>query len=122
MAVKVLLVDDDSLLRNLFNKRLEQAGYEVALAVDGQDGLSAAEEFLPDVILLDYQMPKLNGDEMLSRMRQTEWGQNMPVILMSAISSLEEVADIEQANLVMYKPITNRELLQAIKDVLQPSL
>ena len=48
--VKVLLIDDDGLLRNLFSKRLEHVGYEVALAGDGKAGLAAAEEFEPDII------------------------------------------------------------------------
>lgn len=117
--VKVLLVDDDNLLRNLFGKRLEHAGYEVAFAADGKEGLIVAEEFEPDIILLDYQMPKLNGDVMLTRLRETERGATIPVIMMSAVTSLEEIANLDHANLVMYKPITNRELLTAIEDTLQ---
>lgn len=120
--VKVLLIDDDNLLRNLFRKRLEHVGYEVALAADGKAGLAMAEQFEPDIILLDFQMPKLNGDEMLAMLRDTEWGKSIPVIMMSAVTSLEEVANLEFVNGVMYKPITNRELLEAIDNLLQPSL
>lgn len=116
--VKVLLVDDDGLLRNLFSKRLEHVGYEVALAGDGEAGLVMAEQFQPDIILTDYQMPKLNGDGMMIQLRATEWGKSIPAIMMSAVSSLEEVAEMGIVDDVMYKPITNRELLRAIENLL----
>lgn len=116
--VKVLLVDDDGLLRNLFSKRLEHVGYEVELAGDGEAGLVMAEQFQPDIILTDYQMPKLNGDGMMIQLRATEWGKSIPAIMMSAVSSLEEIAEMGIVDALMYKPITNRELLTVIEEVL----
>jgi len=115
---KILLVDDDSLLRNLFIKRLEHVGYEVYSAADGNEGLEMAEQVQPQVILLDYHMPKLNGDMMLASMRATTWGEHIPVIFLTAVNSLDDVENLHQANIVMHKPITNSELLSAINEVL----
>ncbi|MEM9954039.1 MAG: response regulator [Chloroflexota bacterium] len=116
---KILIIDDDNLLRNLFTKRLEHVGYEVATASDGEVGLEVAAEFLPDVILLDYQMPKLNGDEVMGILSETDWGADIPIIVMSAISTLADITNLDHAKLIMYKPITNRELLEAIEVVLE---
>lgn len=115
---KILLVDDDGLLRKLFGKRLTHVGYDVFFAEDGLIGLEMAETVQPDVILLDFQMPKLTGDQVLAELRQSEWGNGIPVIMMSAVTSLEELCDVSQADHVMYKPITNRELLNAIQQFL----
>lgn len=118
LVATVLLVDDDSLLRNLFTKRLVHAGYVVHNAADGVSGLEMAEHIQPNVILVDYHMPKRNGDTMLALLRETEWGQAIPVIFMTAINSLDDVNNLHQANKVMHKPITNTELLTAIEEVL----
>lgn len=66
---KILLVEDNLELRNLYEIFLKQHGYEVALAADGDEGLAAAKEYKPDLVFLDVMMPKKNGFEVLKLLR-----------------------------------------------------
>ena len=76
----VLVVDDDNLLRRSLVDKLTDAGFHVAEAADGTNGLKMAMETRPQVILLDQQMPDMSGVETLKQLRQDEWGKNVEVI------------------------------------------
>ena len=65
----VLLVDDDDNLREIIKAKLEAAGFSVAEAKDGEDGLRKTKEIRPDLVLMDVQMPKMNGIESLSKIK-----------------------------------------------------
>lgn len=80
---KILIVDDDSTLREALKTALENAGYSTREARDGSEGLLVAEHELPNLILLDIQMPKTNGHEMLKIMRNTPWGKDIHVLLLT---------------------------------------
>lgn len=86
---KILIVEDDEPIRSLYALKLTQEGYEVSTANDGKQGYSAAESSMPDLILLDLRMPVMNGDEMLARMRATDWGSSVRVIILTNISKNE---------------------------------
>jgi DNA-binding response OmpR family regulator len=86
---KILLVEDDEPIRNLYAHKLSQSGFQVFLAVNGREGLESAEENMPDLILLDLRMPIMTGDEMLARLRSTDWGSSMRVIVLTNISKSE---------------------------------
>jgi len=86
MAAKVLVVEDELVIQQMYAAKLELAGFEVRVAVNGTTGLEMAEVFRPDIILLDIRMPEMNGDEMLAHLREKEWGANMRVIILTNIS------------------------------------
>jgi DNA-binding response OmpR family regulator len=86
---KILIVEDDNSLRTLYELKFELSDYIVRTAINGREGLEAAQEFMPDLILLDLRMPVMSGDEMLARLRETEWGANMRVIVLTNISRNE---------------------------------
>lgn len=69
---KILLVEDNMELRNLYELFLSEHGFEVATAVDGEDGLVKAKEFKPDLIFLDVMMPKIDGFQVLKKLRHDE--------------------------------------------------
>ncbi len=84
---KVLLVEDDEFLRTLIVHRLVAAGYSVAVAKSGEEGLTRAEDH-PDLILLDLILPGIGGFELIAKLQQSEATKNIPFIVMS--NSAEE--------------------------------
>lgn len=87
---KILLVDDDQLLVRMYQKKLENDGYEVVVADDGDVALQKIKEFVPDLILLDIMMPKVNGYEVLKSLKASETTKNIPVILLTNVGSSDE--------------------------------
>jgi len=81
---RVLVVDDSATVRRVVGRTLTQAGYEVSLAVDGRDGLEAAQREVPDLVLVDFVMPQMNGLKLVQGMRQIANLAAVPVVLMSA--------------------------------------
>lgn len=115
---KILVVDDDFVLRKLFGKRLIHAGFEVYYAANGITGLETAHTIMPNIILLDYQMPEMTGDEMLARLRESSWGHDIPVIMMSATRSIKNLPNIKQSTNILYKPIMLKELIESVQAIL----
>lgn len=107
---KILIVDDDKFLRRLFGKTFLRTGHIVLNAGNGLEGLEIGEKERPDAIILDYQMPVMNGSEMLEKLRQTSWGRTVPVLLVTAISSVTYVPNIDMADIVLQKPVAINEL------------
>lgn len=85
----ILIIDDDLLLASSIASQLMDAGYEnIEVAHNGSDGVKVSLEKQPEVILLDYQMPDIDGIEVLERIRQDEWGKRANVIFMTNTDDL----------------------------------
>ena len=82
---KVLIIDDDTTLCDMYSEELRAKGYQVALAHNGVSGLEAAEKEQPDIILLDVMMPKLNGFDTLKKLKEDNKTSKIPVIVLSAL-------------------------------------
>lgn len=89
MKYKVAIVEDETAIRELYKAKLDLCGYEVKVAHNGREGLQVIESFRPDLVLLDIRMPEMNGDEMLQRLRETEWGANIRVVILTNLSKDE---------------------------------
>lgn len=83
---KILLVEDDDGLANVYRMRLETEGFSVHRVPNGEDALAAAVEFRPDLILLDVMMPKVSGFDVLDILRNTPETANMKVVMLTALS------------------------------------
>lgn len=83
---RVLLVEDDDALANVYQTRLEAEGFNVRRVANGEDALSAALEFKPDLILLDVMMPKVSGFDVLDILRNTPDTANVKIIMLTALS------------------------------------
>jgi DNA-binding response OmpR family regulator len=117
---RVLVVDDDADIRELVTFKLQQAGYTVEAAPDGQLGLDAALANTPDLILLDLMMPKLSGIEVCRLLRDNDATAETPVILFTAKA---QEADVQRgfsagADDYIVKPFSPRELITRVQAVL----
>jgi CheY-like chemotaxis protein len=82
----VLIIEDEQSLRKALVERLTNEKFTVYDALDGEDGLLKAHEHHPDLILLDILMPKLNGFQVLERLRLDPWGKTVPVVMLSNLN------------------------------------
>jgi len=87
---KILLVEDDASLANVYKTRLELEGFDVRHVDNGEDALSNAIDFRPDLIVLDVMMPKINGFDVLDIIRTTPETMSMRVIMLTALSQAKD--------------------------------
>ena len=113
---KILIVDDEPFNLDLLEQELEEAGYQVERATDGAEALEKLPSFMPDVMLLDYMMPKMNGLEVLARLRQDARYKTIPVILLTAKVQYEDVLGGYKlgADYYITKPFTSTQLVNGI--------
>jgi CheY-like chemotaxis protein len=83
MAKKILIIEDEEILLELLKKKLSRLGYEVFTAVDGEKGMQAIREIIPDLILLDIIMPKMGGFEVMEKVQADPTLKTIPIIVIS---------------------------------------
>jgi len=117
----VLLVEDDEAISSATQLALEMEGYQVRCAYNGVDGLKALEAFKPNVVLLDVMMPRLNGYEVLERIRQQEEYKDIRVIMLTARGQeADRSRSMEMgADGYMVKPFNENELFAKIDSLLK---
>ncbi len=93
---KILLVEDDTALASVYRSRLELEGFEINEVHNGEDALSVAMSFKPDLILLDAMMPKISGFDVLDILRNTPETTNIRVIMLTALSQPKDKERAEQ--------------------------
>ena len=110
---KILVVDDDQTVRNLLQRILEKAGYDVVIASNGQEALEKVSQFDISLILLDVIMPGMDGFEVLDRLQQYKI---IPVIMLSGIREVTTKIDTLTlgADDYIVKPFSSEELLARI--------
>lgn len=89
--IKILLVEDDSFLLGMYATKFELDGFKVIMAEDGEKAVRAALKELPDIILLDIILPKLNGFEVLKQLKAEPATAKIPVILLTNLSQRDEI-------------------------------
>lgn len=120
---KILLVDDDALLVRMYQKKLENDGYIVATADDGETALQKVSELKPDLILLDIMMPKLNGLDVLAILKENQATANIPVILLTNVGGSDEDAQrgLEMGAVAYLVKASNRPkaVVEKVKEILK---
>jgi len=90
----ILFIEDESVLQKTVGSALKQEGYKVISATDGESGFNTAKSRKPDLILLDIILPKINGFEVLKKLKETPETKDIPVII---LTNLERISDIDKA-------------------------
>jgi DNA-binding response OmpR family regulator len=120
MAKKVLIADDEPNIVMSLEFLMENAGYEVRIASNGEETLKALTEFQPDLVLLDVMMPKRNGYEVLQAIRDNAALQNIKIVMLTAKG---RDVDVEKglglgADAYVTKPFATRDLVAKVKEML----
>jgi len=113
---KILIVDDESNLRELYKGELAEAGYEVATASTGEEALAMIEEAGPDLVTLDVRMPGMGGIETLREIRELDPG--IPVIMLTAYPEYKSDFDVMAADAYVVKSSNVRPLLDKVEFIL----
>ena len=123
MAINVLIVDDSRIMRTMILKTLQMTGIslgEIFQAGNGQEGLEALEENWIDLAIVDINMPVMNGEEMIDRMRANPEMQDMPVVVVSTEGSETRIARLEEKGVVfIHKPFEAETIRDTIMTLLK---
>lgn len=119
--IKITIVEDDAAIRDIYALKLRSAGYTVSTAADGASALHVLEHEKPHLILLDIKMPHLPGHEVLKRIRATDWGRDIKVIVLTNISKSEAPQEFRVLGVSRYAVkvhYTPTQVLEIIEEVL----
>ena len=122
MPKTILIIEDDKFLREMIAKRLQEEGYNVSMAVDGEEGIKKIQGEKPDLILLDLILPGIDGFEVLERMRKDSELAKIPVVILSNLGQKEEVErglSLGAVDYLIKAHFTPREIIDKIKKVLK---
>ena len=100
--VKIAIIEDDLAIAQMYRLKFEAEGYKVEIAENGRLGLELCEQMKPDLVLLDLMMPEMNGDEMLEKMRGTDWGKGIKVIILTNVGEQEAPDKLKSLHVLAY--------------------
>lgn len=118
----VLLTEDDNYIREIIGDKLRLEGFNVLEAADGADGLVTALNENPDLVVIDILMPKMNGIDMMKKIRESSpWGKNVPIILLTNLNPDTEeinkaIAENEPAYYIVKSNCPTSDLIEKIKE------
>ena len=120
---KILVVDDDRAINELIKVNLKLAGYDVIQAFDGTQGFALAKQELPSMLILDVMMPNVDGYTVAQRVRQNETTKNIPILMLTALSDIEDKGRGFSIGIDDYlvKPFDMEELKMRVKAILKRS-
>jgi DNA-binding response OmpR family regulator len=118
---KIAIIEDDPVISQMYRMKFEADGFEVQLASNGASGVAMAEQFSPDIILMDLQMPEMDGAEALAKIRKEAWGKDVPVIILTNLGEEEAPKEIRSLGIESYivkAELTPRQVVQRVKETL----
>jgi DNA-binding response OmpR family regulator len=115
---KIAIIEDDQAIAQMYRLKFEAEGYTVETAGNGRLGLELVEKMRPDIILLDIMMPEMNGDEMLEKLRATDWGKDIKVIILTNVGQEEAPESVKRAGVrrfIVKAEMTPRQVAEMVK-------
>jgi len=122
MTKRVLLCDDELPILRAAEFKIKRAGYDVRIAGDGEEAWELIQEQLPDILITDCQMPRLDGIGLVKRCREQERTSNLPIMMLTAKGyelSGEQLANQWNVLKLIAKPFSPRELLRLVQEALE---
>jgi DNA-binding response OmpR family regulator len=119
--IKIAIIEDDQAISQMYRIKFEAEDFTVETASNGKLGLELVEKMRPDIILLDLMMPEMTGDEMLVKMRATDWGKDIKVIILTNMGEQEAPEIVKQLNVqrfIVKAEMTPRQVAELVKSEL----
>ncbi len=114
----IAIIEDDPAIAQMYRFKFEAEGYDVQTAENGVLGLALSESMKPDIILLDLMMPEMNGDQMLEKLRATDWGKLPKVIILTNMGEQEipqSVKALGVSDIILKADMTPRQVADLVK-------
>jgi DNA-binding response OmpR family regulator len=102
MSPRLVIVEDNVALAEIYKTRMEILGYTCSIATDGEQALRLIEQVKPQLVLLDLMVPKVAGDQILERMRASEWGKDIKVLIISNLNEADAPAGLREQGIEGY--------------------
>lgn len=121
MATKIAIIEDDPAISQMYRIKFSSEGYDVSTAENGKIGLELCQKMMPDVVLLDLMMPEMTGGEMLAKMRDTDWGAKIIVIILTNMGEQEipeEVRKLGVSAVILKADMTPRQVAELVKKII----
>ncbi|RTK94557.1 response regulator [Candidatus Saccharibacteria bacterium] len=121
---KITIIEDNKPIAEMYRFKLENEGFEVDLAHTGPSGLQLVKRKKPHLVLLDLKLPHMNGDEVLERMREQDWGKDINVIIAANVSRAyapKKLSWLDFDEYIVKAHFTPAQLLVVIRNILQQS-
>ena len=121
---KIVIAEDNAALADIYKTRLELIGYKCYIAYDGQNALEVIEREKPSLVLLDLMMPRIAGDEVLRRMRQSDWGKNIRVYIISNLNEADAPAGLRDYGIEGYAVkinLSDDDIDKLVDKILKPT-
>lgn len=118
---KIAIIEDNTVINQMYRMKFEVEGFDVQVAANGADGIKLVEKFSPDIILLDLQMPQMNGDEALKKIRESKKGKNITVIILTNTGKEEAPENLKDLNIEGYiikAEMTPKQVVNRVKESL----
>jgi DNA-binding response OmpR family regulator len=118
---KIAIIEDDPVISQMYRMKFEADGFDVQLANNGKSGIALVETFIPDIILLDLQMPEMNGVDALEAIRKNEKSKDTPVIILTNLGEEESPKQLQSLGIIGYivkANLTPRQVVQRVKEAL----
>lgn len=119
---KIAIIEDDPVISQMYRMKFEADGFEVYMADDGKRGVEIVKSVKPDIILLDLQMPVMNGVEALTEIRSQPWGKDIPVLILTNLGEEEAPSEIKSLDITSYivkAALTPKQVVARVKQALE---
>jgi CheY-like chemotaxis protein len=120
---RIFVVDDDMVVRELSRVILQRGGHEVVTLGDGQEALDALEQSVPDILVTDLMMPRVDGVELVRRIRADRRWSTLPIVILTARGGPDDWRRAQEAGAKHFltKPFSSAQLLDTIRELMPPA-
>lgn len=118
---KIAIIEDDPVINQMYRMKFEADGFTVRVAENGEYGVALVQDFAPDIVLLDLQMPHMSGTEALAKIRANDWGKDIPVLILTNLGEEEAPEELKSYGIESYivkADLTPKQVVARVKEVL----